>query len=81
MIAHERYRRSPDFIADGFLMPAYRFTDALAIVFFVFVYVTLFLAADTRGPAVAGLVWLLVFGGYCLLHERYQNRDLEQALQ
>lgn len=81
MIAHERYRRSPDFIADGFLMPAYRFTDALAIAFFVFVYVTLFLAADTRGPAVAGLVWLLVFGGYCLLHERYQNRDLQEALQ
>ena len=81
MIAHERYRRSPDFIADGFLMPAYRFTDALAIAFFVFVYVTLFLAADTRGPAVAGLVWLLVFGGYCLLHERYQNRDLQEALR
>ncbi|MCI2174634.1 MAG: amino acid permease [Bifidobacterium thermacidophilum] len=81
LIAHERYRRSPDFIADGFLMPAYRFTDALAIAFFVFVYVTLFLAADTRGPAVAGLVWLLVFGGYCLLHERYQNRDLQEALR
>ena len=81
MIAHERYRRSPDFIADGFLMPAYRFTDALAIAFFVFVYVTLFLAADTRGPAIAGLVWLLVFGGYCLLHERYQNRDLQEALR
>ena len=81
MIAHERYRRSPDFIADGFLMPAYRFTDALAIAFFVFVYVTLFLAADTRGPAIAGLVWLLVFGGYCLLHERYQNCDLQEALR
>lgn len=81
MIAHERYRRSPDFIVDGFLMPAYRFTDALAIAFFVFVYVTLFLAADTRGPAIAGLVWLLVFGGYCLLHERYQNRDLQEALR
>ena len=81
MIAHERYRRSPDFIADGFLMPAYRFTDALAIAFFVFVYVTLFLASDTRGPAIAGLVWLLVFGGYCLLHERYQNRDLQEALR
>ena len=81
MIAHERYRRSPDFIADGFLMPAYRFTDALAIAFFVFVYVTLFLAADTRGPAIAGLVWLLVFGGYCLLHERYQKRDLQEALR
>ena len=44
------------------------------------VYVTLFLSADTRGSAIAGLLWLVVFGGYCLLHERFQNRDLKAAL-
>ena len=48
--------------------------------FFVLVYVTLFLSADTRGSAIAGLLWLVVFGGYCLLHERFQNRDLKAAL-
>lgn len=35
---------------------------------------------DTRGPAVAGLVWLVVFGGYCLLHDRYSSRGLREAL-
>ena len=30
--------------------------------------------------AVIGVVWLVVFGGYCLLHERFENRDLKEAL-
>lgn len=80
MVAHQKYRRSADFISDGFVMPAYRFTNTFAIVFFVFVYATLFLADDTRGSAIAGLVWLAAFGGYCLLHDRFQNRDLKAAL-
>ena len=80
MIAHRRYRRSADFAPDGFVMPAWKVTNTIAIVFFVFVYATLFLADDTRGSGIAGLVWLVVFGGYCLLHERFQNRDLKAAL-
>lgn len=70
MIAHQRYRHSADFTADGFIMPAYRFTNTLAIVFFIGIYCTLFIADDTRGSAIAGLVWLLCFGSYCVLHER-----------
>ena len=80
MVAHRRYRRSRDFIADGFVMPAWRVTNTLTIAFFVFVYCTLFLAEDTRGSAIAGLVWLALFGGYCLLHERFVNRDLKASL-
>lgn len=80
MIAHRRYRCSADFIPDGFVMPAWRVTNTIAIVFFVFVYGTLFLADDTRGSAIAGLVWLAVFGGYCLLRDRFVNRDLKEAL-
>ncbi len=53
----------------------------MAIVFYVAVYVTLFLSSDTLGSAVAGLLWLVLFGGYCLLHERFQNRDLKAALR
>ena len=73
MIAHRRYRCSADFIVEGFVMPAWRITNTIAIAFFAFVYCTLFLADDTRWPAVAGLVWLAVFGGYCLLHDRAQS--------
>ena len=36
----------------------------MAIVFFVFIYLTLFLADDTRNSAIAGLVWLVGFGDF-----------------
>ena len=58
MIAHYRYRNSPQFMANGFRMPAYRVLNPLTTAFFVFIYCTLFIGADTRGPAIAGLVWL-----------------------
>ena len=61
-------------------MPAWQVLDWVAVAFYVVVYVTLFLSSDTLGSAVAGLVWFVVFGGYCLLHERFQNRDLKVAL-
>ena len=81
MLAHHRYRQSSDFLPDGFVMPAWQVFDWIAIAFFVLVYVTLFLSTDTIGSAIAGLIWLVAFGGYCLLHERFQNRDLKEALQ
>jgi len=81
MLAHRRYRRSGDFLDDGFIMPAYKVTNTITIAFFAFIYITLFLASDTRGPAIAGLLWLVIFGGYCVLHDRYQNRDLKEALR
>jgi AAT family amino acid transporter len=68
--AHRKYRQSADFITDGFVLPGYKVLDIVAMTFFAFIYLTLFLAADTRGPALAGLGWLIVFGGYCLLHSR-----------
>ncbi|MCO6559271.1 MAG: amino acid permease [Bifidobacterium sp.] len=75
MVAHQRYRQSADFMADGFVMPAYKVTNTLTIIFFVFIYVTLFLSADTRGSAIAGLVWLVLFGGYSLI--RYRGKEAE----
>ena len=80
MLAHRRYRQSADFLPDGFVMPAWQVLDWVAVAFYVLVYVTLFLSTDTLGSAIAGLVWLVAFGGYCLLHERFQNRDLKAAL-
>ena len=74
MLAHRRYRRSADFLPDGFVMPAWKWLNTIAIVFFAFVYATLFLADDTRGSAIVGLVWLIVFGGWCLLSERRRRR-------
>ena len=62
VIAHWKYRRSADFSADGFLMPAYKIFDAIAIAFFILIYISLFMAADTVWLAVGGLVWFTVFG-------------------
>lgn len=74
VVAHWKYRNSSDFLPDGFLLKGYRFWDSFAIVFFVFIYVTLFLSAPTRLPAILGLVWLVVFGGACFLRERMAGR-------
>ena len=74
LLAHRRYRRSDDFLPDGFVMPAWKWLNTIAIAFFAFVYCTLFLADDTRGSAVLGLLWLAVFGGYCVLRERARGR-------
>ena len=80
MVTHRKYRASADFMPDGFVMPHYKLLNSLTIAFFAFVYITLFISEDTRGSAIGGLIWLLLFGGYCALHQRWQNRDLAEAL-
>ncbi|MFU0531932.1 amino acid permease [Gardnerella vaginalis] len=80
MVTHRKYRASADFMPDGFVMPHYKLLNSLTIAFFVFVYITLFISEDTRGSAIGGIIWLLLFGGYCALHQRWQNRDLAAAL-
>lgn len=36
LLAHRKYRTSNDFLANGFLMPAYRITSMATIIFFCF---------------------------------------------
>lgn len=74
MVAHWKYRQSADFSADGFLMPAYKVLDSLAIGFFVLIYLSLFLAPDTLWAAVGGIVWFLVFGTWCHFHMKKVTR-------
>ncbi|MCI1935904.1 MAG: amino acid permease [Bifidobacteriaceae bacterium] len=74
MVAHYRYRKSSDFIADGFVLKGYKVWDVVTIVFFVFVYVTLFLSSDTRWPGVVGLIWLVIFGFVSQRIERNKQR-------
>lgn len=78
MVAHRRYRMSNDFDPDGFLMPAYKVTSVITIVFFVFIYCTLFLSKETTAPAALGLLWLLCFGGYSLIKGRKAGVALER---
>lgn len=64
LVAHQAYRRSADFLPDGFVLRGYKIWDPLAIAFFVVIYATLFIGPATRIPAVLGLVWLVGFGWY-----------------
>lgn len=80
MVTHLKYRKSADFMPDGFVMPHYKLLNSITIAFFAFVYMTLFISDDTRASAIGGLIWLVLFGGYCALHEHWQNRDLAAAL-
>ena len=64
MLAHLKYRKSPDFMADGYLMPAYKFLNPLTMLFFAFVFVTLFLQKSTVVGAIGSAVWIIVFGLY-----------------
>ncbi|MGT2799170.1 amino acid permease [Streptococcus marmotae] len=64
MLAHLNYRKSTDFLADGYLMPAYRILNPLTITFFLFVFATLFLQEATIWGAIGSTIWIIVFGGY-----------------
>ena len=64
MLAHLKYRKSQEFMADGFLMPAYKILNPLTIAFFVFVFVCLFLQKSTVVGAIGSVIWIVVFGIY-----------------
>ena len=64
MIAHLKYRKSEDFMPDGYLMPAYKILNPLTIIFFIFVFVSLFLQESTYIGAIGATVWVIVFGIY-----------------
>lgn len=76
MLAHRRYRRSSDFMPDGFLLPAWKVTNTLAIVFYVFIFATLFISDNTRLPGFVSFAWLLIFGSLCAWR---QKKDLSET--
>lgn len=64
MLAHLKYRKSKEFMPDGFVMPAYKVLNPLTIVFFLFVFVCLFLQESTYIGAIGATVWIILFGIY-----------------
>lgn len=64
MIAHWKYRQSEDFMPNGYIMPAYRILTPITLIFFGFVFITLFLQESTYLGAIGSLVWIVVFGIY-----------------
>mgnify|MGYP000850081055 FL=1 len=64
MLAHLKYRKSKEFMPDGFVMPAYKVLNPLTIVFFLFVFVCLFLQESTYIGAIGATIWIILFGVY-----------------
>ena len=64
MLAHLKYRKSKEFMPDGFVMPAYKVLNPLTIVFFLFVFVCLFLQESTYIGAIGASIWIILFGIY-----------------
>lgn len=64
MVAHLKYRKSKEFMPDGFVMPAYKVLNPLTIVFFLFVFVCLFLQESTYIGAIGATIWIILFGIY-----------------
>ena len=64
MLAHLKYRKSKEFMPDGFVMPAYKVLTPLTIVFFLFVFVCLFLQESTYIGAIGATIWIILFGIY-----------------
>ncbi|MBM7642240.1 amino acid permease [Streptococcus loxodontisalivarius] len=67
MIAHMRYRKSQEFMTDGYLMPAYKILNPMTIAFFIFVFVCLFLQESTFIGAIGASIWIVLFGIYSQL--------------
>lgn len=64
MLAHLKYRKSKEFMPDGFVMPAYKILNPLTIAFFLFVFVCLFLQKSTYIGAIGATIWIVLFGIY-----------------
>ena len=64
MLSHLKYRKSKEFMPDGFVMPAYKVLNPLTIVFFLFVFVCLFLQESTYIGAIGATIWIILFGIY-----------------
>ena len=64
MLAHLKYRKSKEFMPDGFIMPAYKVLNPLTIVLFLFVFVCLFLQKSTYIGAIGATIWIILFGIY-----------------
>lgn len=64
MWAHMRYRKSKDFMPDGYLMPCYQILNPITIAFFAFIFVILFFQESTIYGAIGSLIWMIGFGWY-----------------
>lgn len=57
-----KFRKSDDFMEDGFKVPAYKLLVPITMVVYAFIFVSLFTHSDTLFPAIGAVVWTVVIG-------------------
>ncbi|QEA58459.1 amino acid permease [Leuconostoc koreense] len=73
MYAHRKFRESTNFVPDGFLMPGYKWTSPLTLLFFVSIYASLFFQADSRVAAIGAILFTIVFGYFS--HRKFSTKN------
>ncbi|KGH41128.1 Amino acid transport protein (plasmid) [Lactobacillus plantarum subsp. plantarum P-8] [Lactiplantibacillus plantarum] len=73
LVAHRRYRASTDFLPNGFIMPWYKITSPLTILFFGIIFISLFFIPEDIVGAVGAICWTLIFGGIEFLRQGKTN--------
>lgn len=73
MYAHRKFRESTNFMPDGFLMPGYKWTSPLTLLFFVSIYASLFFQADSRVAAIGAILFTIVFS--YLSHRKFSTKN------
>ncbi|GAO99918.1 amino acid permease [Fructobacillus ficulneus] len=73
MVAHRQYRKSADFMPDGFKMPFYEVTSPVTIAAFSLIFFSLFSNSDDVIPASGAIAWVILFGGFCFFKYRGQK--------
>lgn len=62
LITYLKFKKSKDFMPDGFVTPAAKFLVPITIILFIAIFVSLFFFPDTRIPAIGSVIWIVVFG-------------------
>ncbi|WEV54048.1 amino acid permease [Leuconostocaceae bacterium ESL0723] len=62
LVTYWQYRKSSDYLSDGFKMWAPGMAVPVTVAFFAFIYITLFFNPDSKVPAIGATIWLVVFG-------------------
>ncbi|CAH1854472.1 amino acid permease [Convivina intestini] len=62
LAAYWQYRKSSDYLKDGFLMDFPQVAVPFSLVVFVLIYITLFFNPDSVVPAIGATLWLAIFG-------------------
>lgn len=62
MFAYLKFKKSKDFMEDGFILKYSHIVVPITICFFIFVYFSLFFNVDTYMPAIGASIWCVIFG-------------------